>query len=196
VNPHNVTKQFEDAIADYCGSPYAVAVTSCTAALLLCCVYQCVSEVEIPRFTYVGVGQSILNAGGKVKFRDESWSGIYRLEPYPIIDAARRTTSGMFIPGTMMCLSLHISKILGVDQGGVILHDSPIADQVLRKMRLDGRSEGIHPRDDKFSRGFHCYLSPSIAAQASWKLSTLPRHNNDLPCSDYSDLSTAGVFRR
>jgi dTDP-4-amino-4,6-dideoxygalactose transaminase len=194
-NPHEVTKQFEAAIAAYCGSPYAVAVTSCTAALLLCCVYQNVGEVEIPRFTYVGVGQSILNAGGKVKFRNETWSGIYQLKPYPIFDAARRTTSGMFIPGTMMCLSLHISKIIGVDQGGVILHDSPIADQVLRKMRFDGRTEGVHPRDDEFTRGFHCYLSPSVAAQALWKLSTLPKHNADLPNSDYSDLSTARIFR-
>ena len=194
-NPHDVTKQFEQAIADYCGSPYAVAVTSCTAALLLCCVYQNVSQVEIPSRTYIGVGQSILNAGGKVTFRRESWSGIYRLEPYPIYDAARRTTSGMFIPGSMMCLSLHISKICGVDQGGVILHDSNVADRVLRRMRFDGRAEGVHPRDDKFTRGFHCYLSPNVAAQALWKLSTLPKRNDDLPNSDYSDLSTAEIFR-
>ena len=194
-NPHDVTRQFEAAIADYCGSPYAVAVTSCTAALLLCCVYHNVIKVEIPRRTYIGVGQSILNAGAKVVFRDEEWSGIYKLRPYPIYDAARRTTSGMYIAGTMMCLSLHISKICGVDQGGVILHDSYVADQVLRRMRFDGRAEGLHPRDDQFTRGFHCYLSPSVAAKALWKLSMLPRHNDDLPCSDYSDLSTAEIFR-
>lgn len=194
-NPHHVTMQFESAIAEYCGSPYAVSVTSCTTALFLCCIYQNVEEVEIPRFTYIGVGQSILNAGGRVRFRDEKWSGIYRLAPYPIIDAARRTTSGMYIPGTMMCLSLHISKILGVDQGGVILHDSPYADRILRKLRFDGRTEGVHPRDDEFTQGFHCYLSPSVAAQALWKLSSLPRHNPDLPNSDYSDLSLAKIFQ-
>ncbi len=194
-NPHEVTKKFEAAIAAYCGSPYAVAVTSCTAALLLCCVYQKVKIVQIPRFTYVGVGQSILNAGGTVVFRDDPWSGIYWLEPYPIIDAARRTTSGMFIPGTMMCLSLHISKICGVDQGGVILHSDPVADQVLRRLRFDGRTEGVHPRDDQFIRGFHCYLSPSVAAQALWKLSSLPKNNEDLPNSDYSDLSQSSIFQ-
>lgn len=195
TNPHEVTKQFEAAIAEYCGAPYAVAVTSCTAALFLCCVYHQVKEVEIPCRTYVGVAQSILNAGGKVKFRDSEWKGIYGLKPYPIIDAARRTTSGMYIRGMMMCLSLHISKICGVDQGGVILLDDPIADQALRRLRFDGRTEGIHPRDDEFTRGYHCYLSPLIAAQALWKLSTLPKHNDDLPCSDYSDLSTAEIFR-
>ena len=192
---HDVTRAFENAIAAYCGSPHAVAVTSCTAALLLCCAYHRVDEVEIPRFTYVGVAQSVLNAGGQLKFRDEPWKGIYQLKPYPIFDAARRTTSKMFIPGAMMCLSMHISKILGVDQGGVILHDDPIADPILRKMRFDGRTEGVHPRDDEFVRGFHCYLSPSIAAQAFWKLSTLSEHNPDLPNDDYPDLSQAPIFR-
>jgi dTDP-4-amino-4,6-dideoxygalactose transaminase len=196
VNPHQVTREFESAVATYCGSRYAVAVSSCTAALLLCCVYHEVDEVELPKFTYVGVAQSILNAGGRIKFTDEIWRGQYRLRPYPIIDAARRTTSSMYEPGTFMCLSLHISKVIGVDQGGVILHDDPIADRVLRKMRFDGRTEGVHPRDDHFTRGFHCYLSPSVAAQALWKLSTLPKHNADLPNSDYSDLSLQPVFQQ
>lgn len=195
MNPHDVTRQFEAAIAYYCGAPYAVAVTSCTSALLLACAYHKVDVVEIPKLTYVGVAQSILNAGGKVRFRDEDWQGSYRLEPYPIIDAARRTTSGMYEPGTMMCLSLHVTKILGVDQGGVILHDDPVADPILRKMRFDGRTEGIDAKHDTFARGFHCYLSPNVAAQALWKLAALPRHNADLPRSDYPDLSLQDVFR-
>lgn len=195
MNPHEVTRQFEAAIAEYCGAPYAVAVTSCTSALLLACAYHKVDVVEIPKLTYVGVAQSILNAGGKVRFRDEDWQGAYRLEPYPIIDAARRTTSGMYESGTMMCLSLHVSKILGVDQGGVILHDDPVADPILRKMRFDGRTEGVDAKHDTFTRGFHCYLSPNVAAQALWKLAALPRHNADLPRSDYPDLSLQDVFR-
>lgn len=194
LNPHDVTRQFEAAIAAYTGAPFAVAVTSCTAALLLACVYHEVDEVEIPKLTYVGVAQSILNAGGRVRFREEDWEGIYRLEPYPIIDAARRTRADMYVPGTMMCLSLHVSKILGVDQGGVILHDDPQADPILRRMRFDGRAEGIDPKHDQFTRGFHCYLSPNVAAQALWKLSVLRRENADLPRSDYPDLSLQPVF--
>jgi dTDP-4-amino-4,6-dideoxygalactose transaminase len=194
VNPHQATRDFEAAVAAYCGSRYAVAVSSCTAALLLCCVYHEVEEVEIPKLTYVGVAQSILNAGGRVKFRDEDWQGAYRLEPYPIVDAARRFRALMHKPGDFTCISLHISKICGVDQGGVILHDDFVADTVLRKMRFDGRTEGIHPRLDEFCRGFHCYLSPSVAAQALWKLSTLPKDNADLLRSDYSDLSLAPIF--
>ena len=199
-NPFDVVSKFEAAIAEYCGSPYAVAVTSCTSALLLCCSYLKVKEVSIPRYTYIGVGQSILNAGGKVVFRDENWSGMYQLKPYEIYDAARITTSNMYIPGSLMCLSLHISKILGVDQGGVILCDDHVTYKELRKMRFDGRTEGVHPRNDNFSRGFHCYLSPNVAAQALWKLSTLPKHNEPLPWgpgtnSDYVDLSKLSIFQ-
>jgi len=195
MDPHSITYDFERAIAEYCGSKYAVAVTSCTSALLICCAYLEVKEVEIPKYTYVGVAQSILNAGGKVKFRNEDWRGIYRLRPYNLYDAARRTTKDMYIDGTFMCLSLHISKILGVNQGGVILHDSYDADPVLRKMRFDGRTEGVHPQDDEFIKGFHCYLSPDVAAQALWKLSVLPEHNEDLPNDDYPDLSQFEIFR-
>ena len=195
MNPHQVTRDFEAAVAKYCGSRYAVAVNSCTAALLICCAYHKVETVQIPKLTYVGVAQSILNAGGRVTFRDEAWDGAYRLEPYPIVDAARRLTGGMHKEGDFTCISLHISKICGVDQGGVILHDDPVADPILRRMRFDGRAENVHPKEDRFSRGFHAYISPNVAAQALWKLSTLPKHNPDLPRSDYSDLSTAEIFR-
>lgn len=194
MNPHQVTRDFEKAVAEYCGSKYAVAVNSCTAALLLACVYHRVGEVEIPALTYVGVAQSILNAGGRVRFRSEDWQGAYRLQPYPIVDAARRFRRGMHQPGDFTCISLHVSKICGCDQGGVILHDDPAADPILRRMRFDGRAEGVHPKDDEFIRGFHCYLSPGVAAQALWKLSTLPDWNEDLPRSDYSDLSKARIF--
>jgi dTDP-4-amino-4,6-dideoxygalactose transaminase len=195
ISPHKVTQDFEKAVADYCGSPYAVAVTSCTSAILLCCTYLQVKEAEVPKRTYVGVAQSILNSGGSVRFRDEKWEGIYQLRPYPIYDAARRLTSGMYIPDSFMCLSLHISKVGGVDQGGVILHSDPDADYILRKMRFDGRTEGVDPKEDDFIRGYHCYMSPSVAAQALWKLSTLPDHNPDLPNSDYPDLSLSKIFQ-
>lgn len=196
AHPFTVVRDFEAAIAAYCGSRFAVAVNSCTAALLLCCVYHEVDEVELPRFTYVGVAQSVLNAGGRIKFTNEAWRGQYRLRPYPIVDAARRFHFSMHEPQMFTCVSLHISKICSVDQGGVILHDDPVADPILRRMRFDGRAEGVHPRDDNFTRGFHVYMSPNVAAHALWKLSTLPKHNADLPNSDYSDLSLQPIFQQ
>ena len=35
MNPHQVTKDFEEAVAQYTGAPYCVAVNSCTNALFL-----------------------------------------------------------------------------------------------------------------------------------------------------------------
>jgi dTDP-4-amino-4,6-dideoxygalactose transaminase len=194
IDAFKVVRDFEKAVADYTGAPYCVSVNSCTAALLLACAWHNVETVSIPRRTYVGVAQSILNAGGRVEFDNRDWRGSYSLDPYPIRDSARRFTSGMY-RGGFECVSFHISKILGVDQGGAILHNSAEADAWLRRARFDGRTEGVHPKDDGFCRGWHCYLSPSVAAQGLWKLSHLPKHNDDLPNSDYSDLSLAEIFK-
>jgi dTDP-4-amino-4,6-dideoxygalactose transaminase len=195
LKPFQVVKDFEAALCEYTGAPYAVAVTSCTMALLLACKYLQVKEVEIPKLTYVGVPQSIIHAGGKVKFRDETWVGQYQLTPYPIIDAARRFTTGMYVPGNYQCVSFHWSKILGVQQGGAILHDNPDADAWFRKARFDGRTEGVAPKDDKFDvLGYHCYMSPEVAALGLMRMSFIQKVNADLPNSDYPDLSKVALF--
>jgi hypothetical protein len=130
-----------------------------------------------------------------VGFRDEDWKGEYQLDPLPLWDSARRFTSGMYRPGHMQCVSFHISKVLGIDQGGAVLHDDPQADAWMRKARFDGRTEGVEPKDDQLIMGYHCYLSPTIAAQGLWRLSFLPQHNADLPNSDYPDLSKDPLFQ-
>jgi len=98
-NPHQVTKDFEKAICEYTGAPYAVTVTSCTMALLLSVAWhfrkhewRLVDDprfnVEIPKRTYISVPMSIIHAGGRPTFRDEAWSGRYRLNPLPVWDSA------------------------------------------------------------------------------------------------------------
>ena len=72
-NPYEIVKKFEEEVALYAGSKYAVAVDSCTNALFLCCKYLDVDEVEIPKKTYVSVPCSIIHPGGKVKYREEKW---------------------------------------------------------------------------------------------------------------------------
>lgn len=209
MNAHQVTRDFEDALCEYTGAKYAVAVNSCTAALLLACAWQLRESprqfgearikfppVEIPSHTYVSVPMSIIHAGGRVAFRDEEWLGGYQLKPYPIWDYARRFRAGMFVAGQFQCVSFHAAKILGDSQGGAILHDDPTADAWLRRMRFDGRREGVAPKDDEFDFvGWHCYLSPDVAARLLVKLSFLPRYNDDLPNDAYPDLSKMEVFR-
>ena len=196
AGPHQVTKHFEESLCDYTGAKYAVAVNSCTMAILLSCKYLSVKDVEIPSRTYISVPMSIVHSGGTVRFRDEDWIGTYYLKPYPIIDSARRFTSGMYVEGTYMCVSFHASKILGLEQGGAILHDNRFADPILRRMRFDGRGEGISPKDDNFFMlGYHCYMNPSTAAQGILKLHSLGKHNEDLPNDDYPDLSSMEIFK-
>jgi dTDP-4-amino-4,6-dideoxygalactose transaminase len=197
-DPFTVVRDFERAICAYTGAPYCVTVTSCTAALFLACMWKNVKAgppILLPKLTYVGVAQSIVNAGGRMVFIDEDWEGEYELVPFSILDAARRFTSGMYRPGTLQCVSFHVAKILGIGQGGAILHDDPQADEWLRRARFDGRREGVHPKDDDFIRGWHLYMSPDTAAQGLWRLACLPQHNADLPRSDYSDLSKSKIFQ-
>ena len=99
-NPYKIVKMFEEEVAHYTGAPFAVSTNSCTNALLLCCKYEKVQTVTIPSRTYLSVPQSIIHAGGQVRFEDVEWEGIYKLEPYRIYDAAKRLTSGMYIPNT------------------------------------------------------------------------------------------------
>jgi len=195
TDPFQVVRDFEEALCIYTGAPYAVTTNSCTNALLLVCALHKVKTVTIPKRTYVSVPMSIIHAGGTVEFHEDGWMGQYQLEPYPIWDCARRFTSGMYRTGQFMAVSFHWQKILGIQQGGAILHDDPFADKWLRRARFDGRQEGVHPKDDDPILGWHCYLSPEIAAEGLVRLHHLPRHNDDLPNDDYPDLSKMRVFR-
>lgn len=206
ANPYQVVRNFEEALCRYTGAPYTVTVNSCTMAILLAVAYQLQENwpsippenrvVDIPKRTYISVPMSILHAGGRPIFRNEQWVGAYRLSPLPVWDCARRFYSLMYAAGTMQCVSFQAAKILGIEQGGAILHDNPEADQWLRRARYDGRGEGIAPRDDRFDIiGWHCYMSPSVAAQGLLRLHSLPRHNEDLPNDDYPDLSKLEIFK-
>lgn len=222
-NPFQVVQEFEQAVAEYAGAPYCVAVSSCTMALLLAIAYHLRElplrdrpwvgrpVIDIPRRTYVSVPMSIIHAGARPTFRDENWQGAYRLNPLPIYDSARRLRSNMYswssrwsdrnenapsLNDEMVCLSFHWSKILGIQQGGAILHSSKEADAWLRRARFDGRTENVAPKDDTFSfAGWHAYMSPEIAAEGLVRLSFLPDDNPDLLNDDYPDLSQMECFR-
>ena len=207
MNPHQVTKDFESALCDYTGAKYAVTTTSCTMALLLACKWQYEIiptdrldsswvGITIPKHTYIGVPQSIIHAGFWPTFKDLEWRGQYQLHPLPVWDSARWFTHSMYDEGEFLCLSFHWSKHLAIGQGGAILHDNDEADEYFRRMRFDGRTEGVEPRLDNIKDiGCHCYMSPRDAADGLSRLSVLPKHNDPLPNDDYPDLSQMEVFK-
>lgn len=220
-NAHDITRQFEKALCDYTGAPYAVAVNSCTMALTLAVAWSIRRgrlllsrenvgwgenerpEISVPKRTYVSVPMAIIHAGGRPVFDDREWRGLYNLKPLPVWDSARHFTSGMygdhdveFGPDTFMCVSFHAAKILGDTQGGAILHDNEAADEWFRRARFDGRAEGVAPKDDKdIIIGWHCYMSPDVSARLLNKLHFLPQHNEPLPNDAYPDLSTLECFK-
>jgi len=193
-NPYKIVEMFEEEISDYTGSPFAIALDNCSDALFLCCLYLKVSEVTIPKKTYISVPQSIINSGGNVKFEDIDWSGIYQLKPYPIYDSARRFTSGMYIPNTFMCLSFHPKKILKMRKGGMILTDNEEAYKWFKKMRHEGRDEIPYTEDNIKMVGWNMYMTPPEAADGLWLMSSMDKHNPDGE-ENYPDLTNNDLFK-
>jgi dTDP-4-amino-4,6-dideoxygalactose transaminase len=189
---------FEEEIADYTGSPYAISVDSCTNALFLCCKYLKVKEVEIPSKTYLSVPQSIINSGGEVVFNPSlnDWKGIYQLSPYPIYDAAKRFTSEMYIPGSLMCISFHIKKHLKIGKGGMILTDSKEAVEWLKMARYEGRSEKLYHDDNITEMGWNMYMTPQEAAHGLALMQNMSWENPDLDENNgYRDLREFKLFK-
>ena len=192
--PYEVTRRFEGELCRYTGAKYAVAVNSATAALMLAVQWWLgggKGTVILPCRTYVSVPNAVKLAGGRVAFHSQRWRGEYQLIQTPVWDSACRFTSGMYRKWQFQCVSFAARKILGIEQGGAILHDNAEADAWFRRMRFDGRTEGVDPAEDHFDLvGHHVIMLPSIAAQAMLRLYHLPKVNEDSGGSDdYPDIS-------
>lgn len=206
-NPYLIVSEFEEAVAEYCGAPYGVAVESCTAALFLSLMYVKrvegeIGKVLIPSRTYPGVPCSIIHAGGKVEFDDIDWKGEYELGDHSIWDAALRFKKGMYRDkplGAMQCLSFHVRKLIPIGRGGMILTDNKYAVEWLRRARFDGRNP-VPLQEDNFTMlGWNLYMEPANAARGIQLLQALgDRELPDLKVEDqkYADLSKFPIYTR
>ncbi len=210
-NAFDIVRDFEAALCEYTGAPYAVTTNSCTKALGLCFEYMkhklpeaFETPITMPKYTYIGVPMQAHRLGYKIKFLDEAWSGFYRINPLNVFDAARRFNRNMFITDlnhyekySYMCLSFHYTKILNITQGGCILHNDKDFDKWARQMRFDGRDETQHAGVESqfILAGDHCYMGPEVAAQGLRKLNSIGDFHNDLPLDDYPDLSKVELFK-
>ena len=203
VGAHRITAAFEAALCAYTGAPYCVAVDNCSNALFLALRFDGVKgrEVTIPSHTYPSVPCAIIHAGGKVVFEKSGLMlrGAYRLKGTPVYDAALRFTTGMYIPGSLMCLSFTGPyKHLKLGKGGAILTDSKKAYEWFKRSRFSGRRECSYHEDNLDMLGINCYMMPEIAARGlqlmdQFYVEGKPKNNPDVELK-YPDLSKFNVY--
>ena len=198
-DPWDYVRIFEEKVAKFAGSKYAIALDNCTNALFLCLTYQKVKgEITIPANTYVSVPFSIMHAGCKPVFVDKEWSGSYKLEPTNIVDGATKFTKGMYEPGTLHCISFHLKKVLKLGKGGMILTDDKEAYDWLQSATKIGRHvDRLYKDDDYDIVGWNMFMPPEQAAKAILLFEELPDVNPDSGGSDtYHDLRKHSIFGR
>jgi len=169
MNPHQITVEFEQAICDYTGAPYCIAVDNCSNALFLALVYNKIEgkTISIPSHTYPSVPCEIIHAGGKVKFYENknTVKGWYELHDSHVIDSSLCFTADMYVPGYFMCLSFTGPyKHLKLGKGGAILTDNKEAYEWFKKARFSGRSECSYHEDTFDMTGWNFYMNPTISS--------------------------------
>jgi dTDP-4-amino-4,6-dideoxygalactose transaminase len=193
-DPWDVVDAFEDKVARYAGSKYAVAVDSCTNGMFMALKYLGAKEtITLPKKTYLSVPGLVIHAGCQIKFEDFEWSGVYKLDPYPVVDGATRFTKDMYISGTFHCLSFHIRKVLAIGKGGMILTDDKEAADLFRRARYEGRNnrEAHDSIEDIWILGWNYYMPPEQAGYGIELFDKLPEKNDDTGGSwKYKDLSS------
>ena len=202
-NPYKATRDFEENIAEYCGSKYAVATDNATNGLFLCMKYLKLTneEITIPARTFMSVPCAIIQAGNKVVFdkdhpaiHGKNLKGQYQLSPFPIWDSALTFHRGMYIPGQMMCLSFSgPHKFLKLGKGGMILTDDKDTYEWLQRAVYFGRRPVDHLEEKFDMLGWNYYMLPELATKGSVLLMGMKDNNEDLE-REYQDLSSYKVY--
>ncbi len=196
TDPREVIELFENKVANFAGSKYAVAVDCCSHGIFLSLKYlNATGTISIPAQTYISVPMQILHSGCKVKFEDIHWEGMYQLKPYPIFDSAVRWNKGMY-QGGFQVLSFQIKKRIPIGRGGMILTDDKSAYNWLKKASYDFRDLTIpYPQNIYEFVGWHYYMTPEDAARGLILMDQTPNFNEDIASwVNYPDISRNPVF--
>ena len=204
---YKVTEDFEKALADYTGAPYAVTVDNQSNALFLALMFEKVNgtEITIPNRTYPSVPCEIIHAGAKVKFDivpGKTIKGAYQLRPTNVWDSALRFTADMYMSGSHMCVSFTGPyKHFKLSKGGAILTDNYEAYLWFKRARYSGRRECSYHDDNLDMLGWNFYMMPELAARGLllmnqfYNVDGSKKHNEDLELP-YPDLSKFPVYTK
>jgi dTDP-4-amino-4,6-dideoxygalactose transaminase len=204
---YKVTEDFEKALAEYTGAPYAVTLDNQSNGLFLALMWENVKgkEITIPARTYPSVPCEIIHAGAKVNFRSvegTTLKGAYQLEPTNVWDAALSFTANMYKPGTHMCISFTGPyKHFKLSKGGAILTDNIDAYKWFKRARYSGRNECSYHEDNFDIIGWNFYMMPELAARGLllmnqfYNIDGSKKSNPDLELP-YPDLSKFEVYTK
>jgi len=175
--------EFETALAEFTGAPYAVMTDCCTHAIELCMRYDRVEFCAFTPYTYLSIPMLMHKLGIKYVYEETDpaqWVGEYRFRKTRIWDSARRLEHNMYRPGQIQCVSFGHNKPLPIGRGGAILLDDHTAYQALLRMRYDGRDLTIKPwiEQKEFRVGYH--YRPTIE-EAELGLELLKQYTSQSP---------------
>lgn len=210
------TEEFEEQLAQYTGSKYAVTLDNMSNGLFLSLYYEHYvnksiesDTITIPNRTYPSVPCEIIHAGLKVKWNKNhpqvkggKLTGAYELEGSNVWDSALTFTADMYKPGTHMCVSFTGPyKHFKLSKGGAILTDSLKAYHWFKRARYSGRRECSY-HDDNFDMiGWNFYMMPELAARGLLLMNQFynqdgsKKHQEDLSLP-YPDLSKFKIYEK
>ena len=191
-----IVSEFEQKIAKFYGSPYAVAVDCCTHAIELCLRYKKVEKFTVPPNTYPSVPNLAQKIGIEFEWEEQDWKDYYYLGGTNIIDAAVYWKSNGYVKDSLMCLSFQFKKHLSLGRGGMILTDDKEAKDELKKMSYDGRVPNIPWTEQNInSMGYHYYMTPETAQKGLDKLpEAVKTEPKEWVMSDWPDLRKMELF--
>lgn len=192
-----LVKDFEDEVAKFYGSPYAVATDCCTHAIELCLRIKNIEKIIVPKRTYLSIPMLADKLSIELGWKDEDWQDYYYIGDTNIIDAAVLWKKDSYIPDTLMCVSFQFKKHLSLGRGGIILLDNLEMVKRLKKMSYDGRIPDVPwVEQDVDTIGYHYYMTPETAQLGLNKLSeaidTKPRR---WKVTDWADLTQMKIFK-
>lgn len=179
--------EFERAVADYCGTKHAVAVSNCTAALHLAMIALDIGpgdEVICPSMSFIATANAIVHSGATPVFADVD-PQTYNLDP----DAAEaaitpRTKAIMPVHQIGMPADMDRFSQIGDNHGVKIFEDAACAIGSRYKGRMiGGHSEmacfSLHPRKI-ITTGDGGLITTNNAAYAD-RLRLLRQHGMSVP---------------
>jgi len=190
-----VIRVFEEALADFFGSPYAVTTDCCTHAVELCLRHTDAQSISVPKHTYISIPLLSRKLGIDLQWRDEEWLDYYHVTD-TVVDAAVLWKPNSYIPGTLMCVSFQFKKHLSLGRGGVILTDNKEAALALKKMSYDGRTPDTPWATQNITTmGYHYYMTPETAQIGLDSLEEAKRRKpREWVWEDWPDLRSMSVF--